>query len=107
MKYPFFPETTKANIYQFTDYQKEKKGHKINEKLMLKFTGKEDYVIYGEMLDCYLDHDKKVENIKIKNKLKFEKSKFKLMNNAFYRKTVEDVYKRQDVEIVNDVNRYI
>ena len=32
---------------------------------------------------------------------------FKLMNNSFYGKTKENVYNRQDVELVNDVDRYI
>ena len=32
---------------------------------------------------------------------------FKLMNNAFYGKTIENVYNRQDVQFVNDVDRYI
>ena len=32
---------------------------------------------------------------------------FKLMNNAFYEKTIENVYNRQVVEIVNEVDRYI
>ena len=46
-KYTFFPEKTKGDIDQFTDYQKEnkKKGYKPNEKLMLKLTDKEEYVI--------------------------------------------------------------
>ena len=54
-KYPFFPEKTKANIDQFTDYQNEnkKKEYKPNEKLMLKLTNKNDYVVDGEMLDWY------------------------------------------------------
>ena len=29
------------------------------------------------------------------------------MNNAFYGKTIENVYNRQDVELVNEVDRYI
>ena len=29
------------------------------------------------------------------------------MNNAFYGKTIEKVYNRKDVELVNDVDRYI
>ena len=32
---------------------------------------------------------------------------FKLMNNAFYGKTVENVYNRQNVELVNELDRYI
>ena len=32
---------------------------------------------------------------------------FKLMYNAFYGKTIENVYNRQDVELVNDVDRFI
>ena len=38
---------------------------------------------------------------------KFRDVFFRLMNNAFYGKTVENVYNRQDVELVNDVDRYI
>ena len=57
-KYPFFPEKTKANVDQFSDYQNEsrKKGYKPNENLMIKLTDKENYVIDGEMLDWYLSN---------------------------------------------------
>ena len=135
-KYPFFPEKTKACVDQFTDYENvnKKKGYKPNEKLMLKLTDKVDYVIDGEMLDWYLDHGLKLEYITIKQKLENSKRQrlkpyiefniwkrkeakakgdkfgdvfFKLMNNAFYGKTIENVYNRQDIELVNDVDRYI
>ena len=135
-KNPFFPEKTKANIDQFTYYQNEnkKKGYKPNEKLMLKLTDKNDYVIDGEMLDWYLASGLKLEDITIKQKVEYSKSEwlkpyiefniqkrkeakakgdkfgdlfFKLMNNAFYGKTIENVYNRQDVELVNEVDRYI
>ena len=31
---------------------------------------------------------------------------FKVMINAFYRKTIENVYKRQNIELVNGEDRY-
>ena len=129
-KYPFFSEKTKANIDQFTDYQNEnkKKGYKPNEKLMLKLTDKNEYVIEGVMLDWYLASGFKLEDVAIKQKLEYSKSEwlrpyiefyiqnrkeakaegnkfgdvfFKLMNNAFYGTTIENVYNRQDFELVN------
>ena len=86
------------------------------------------------MLDWYLASGLKLEDITIKQKLEYSKSDwlkpyiefnikkkkeakakgdkfgdvfFKLMNNAFYGKTIENVYDRQDIELVNDVDRYI
>ena len=99
---------------------------------MLKLTDKVDYVIDGEMLDWYLASGLKLKDITIKQKLEYSKSEwlkpyiefnikkkkeakakgdkfgdvfFKLMNKAFYGKTIEKVYNRQDVELVNDVDR--
>ena len=88
-KYPFFPEKTKANVDQFTDYQKEnkKKIHKPNEKLMLKLTDKVNYVIDGEMLDWYLSNGLGLENVTIKQKLEYSKSeRLKLLLSLIFRK---------------------
>ena len=101
---------------------------------MLKFTDKNEYVIDGEMLDWYLASGLKLEEFTIKQKLEYSKSEwlkpyiefnirkrkkakakgekfgdvfFNLMNNAFYGKTIENVYNRQDVDLVNEVDRYI
>ena len=101
---------------------------------MLKLTDKVDSEIDGEMLDGYLDHGLRLEDFTIRQKLEYSKSEwlkpyiefnikkrreakakgdkfgdvfFKLMNNAFYGKTLENVYNRQDLELVNDVDRYI
>ena len=75
-KYSFFPEKTKANIDQFTDYQNENKEkvYKPNEKLMLKLTDNVDYVTDGEMLDWNLASDLRLEDIKIKQNLEYRKS---------------------------------
>ena len=123
-KYSFFPEKTKTNIDQFTDYQNgnKKKEYKPNEKLMLKLTDKENHAIDGEMFDWYLSNGLRLVDITIKHKLEYSKSEwlkpyiefniqkrkeakakgdkfgdvfFKLKNNACY------------VELVNDVDRYI
>ena len=86
------------------------------------------------MLDSSLDHGLKLEDITIKQKLEYSKREwlkpyiefnirkrkeakakgdkfgdvfFKLMNNAFYGKTIENVYNREDIELVNDVDMYI
>ena len=77
-KHPFFPEKTKANIDQLTDYQNEnkKKGYKPNEKLMLQLTDKVDFVIDGEMLDWYLASGLKLEDITIEQKLEYSKSEW-------------------------------
>ena len=114
-KYPFFPEKTKPNIDQFSDYQNgnKKKGYKPNEKLMLKLTDKVDYIIDGEMLDWFLSNCLRLEDITIKQKMEYSKSEwlktyiefniqkrnkakakgdkfgdviYKLLNNAFYGK---------------------
>ena len=120
-KYPFFPEKTKAKINQFTDYQNEnkKKGYRPNEKLMLNITDKNDYVIDGkqkleysksEWLKPYIEFNiqkRKEAKAKCDKCDKFGVIFFKLMNNGFYGKTIENVYNRQDVELVNDVDRYI
>ena len=77
-KYPFFPEKTKANIDQLTDYQNgnKKKGYKPNKKLMLKLTDKKNYVIDGEMLDWYLSNGLGLDDITIKEKLEYSRSEW-------------------------------
>ena len=85
-KYPFFPEKTKPNINQFTDYQNEKKGYKPNEKLMLKLTDKNDYVIDGEMLDWCLASGLKLEDITVKQKLEYSRSEWLKSYSLIFRK---------------------
>ena len=41
---------------------------------MLKVTNKDNSVIYGEMIDWYLDHGLKLGDVTIKFELRYEKS---------------------------------
>ena len=99
---------------------------------MLTLTDKIDYVNDGEILYRYLDHGLKLKDITIKQTLEYQKSErlkpfieiiiqkkketkargdkigdlfLKLRKNAIYGKTIENVYNRQDLELVNDVSR--
>ena len=105
--------------------------YKTTEKLLTTQYNKFNYIIEGRMLDWYLDHGmilskihkkliyKKSNwleqyirfNINERNKSKEAKDKFgdffyKLMNNAFYGKTLENVRNRQNIEIVNSEERF-
>ena len=82
---------------------------------MLKLTDNVDYIIVGEMLEYSKSEWLKLYiefNIQKRNEAKAKADKFgdvffKLMSNAFYGTTIENVYNRHHVEIVNDVDRYI
>ena len=44
------------------------------EKVLLRRTNKYNNIIGGEMLDWYLDHDLRLEDITIKDELVYDKS---------------------------------
>ena len=57
----------------------------------------------SEWLKAYIEFNiQKRKEAKAKGD-KFGYVFFKLMNNAFYGKTIENVYNRQNVELVNEV----
>jgi hypothetical protein len=107
------------------------RGTKLNteataktENLILTQTDKKNYIVHYRMLNVYLQQGmilKKVHKLivfKQSNWLKtyiefntkqrmtattyFEKDFFKLMSNAFYGKTCEDIRKRKEVHLVTD-----
>ena len=75
-KYPFFPERQKLTVISSQTIKMKIKRRNINEKLMLKLTDKNGYVIDGEMLDWYLASGLKLEDIKVKKKLEYSKSEW-------------------------------
>ena len=114
-----------------SDYQKELKP-KITakvEKLMLTQTNKENYIVHYRLLKFYLRQGmvlRKIHRIirfrqskwlkpyiefntnqRTQATTDFEKDYFKLMNNAYYGKTCENVRNRVDVELVTNRDRLI
>jgi hypothetical protein len=131
VKFPLAPEHASAVLEDLSDYQKNLNGNKEpkTKKLMLTVKDKKEYVIDYRNLQFYLKHGmtlKKVHRIMsfeqkpwLKKYIEqntnkrtlatttFEKDIYKLLNNAFFGKTMENVRKRQNIELVTDGNKMI
>lgn len=101
-------------------------GDSTQKKLVLTLYNKTNYVIHYRMLKSAIMHGLKVKKIhkilrfeqstwlsdyimfntneRIKCKTKFEKDLFKLMNNAIYGKSMENVRKRVDIKLISKWN---
>ena len=116
--FPFCPENKKINPNKFSEYMKEIKPDTYiqTSKLICDWSDKKNYLTHYRMLKFYIRHGMIVDkvhsiisfkqsrwlekyisfNTQKRNKAKndFEKDFYKLLNNAFYGKTMENVRNR-------------
>ena len=122
--FPFCPENKKINPDDFNDYMKEIKPDTYiqNKKLICDWSDKKNYLVHYRMLKFYIKHGMVVD--KVHNIISFRQSKwlekfinfntqkrnqavndfekdfYKLLNNAFYGKTMENVRNRLKIKFV-------
>jgi hypothetical protein len=130
--YPLAPESMKISDDMLSDYSKKLKqklniGNSNVPKLVPNLYDKKKYVVHYRNLKFYLEQGLKLTKIhrviqfkqspwlksyidfnteKRKNaKSDFEKDFFKLMNNSVFGKTMENIRKRVNIEVVNKKDR--
>ena len=134
-KYPLAPEKMKIKKEELSNYQLNLLGDKPlgnEEKLFLTLRDKEKYIIHNSVLEKYLKLGMKVTKVhrtisfkesnwlakyinfnteqRTKAKSDFEKDLWKLMNNSFYGKTLENIRGRSEIKLLTEreeVKKYI
>ena len=123
--FPFCPYQTKADPNFFSGYMNNvnQPNYKPTSKLMCDVTNKSKYMIHYRMFKFYFNQGMKVTKIhtiyrfkqsawlgkyidhntqkRTVAKTNFEKDLYKLMNNAFFGKTMENVRDRTKLEIID------
>ena len=123
--FPFCPYQTKADPDLFSAYMNivNQPNYKPTSKLMCDVTNKSKYMIHYRMFKFYLNQGMKVTKIhtiyrfkqsawlgkyidhntqkRTVAKTNFEKDLYKLMNNAFFGKTKENVRDRTNLEFID------
>ena len=122
--FPFAPMNKKINPDNFNDYMKEIKPDTYiqTKKLICDWSDKKNYLIDYRMLEFFIRHGMTIDknhniisfkqskwlekyisfNTQKRNKAKndFEKDFYKLLNNAFYGKTMEIVQNRLKINVI-------
>ena len=122
--FPFAPVNKKINPDNFSDYMKTIKldTYTQTSKLICDWSDKKNYLVHYRMLKFYIRHGMEVVkvhnvisfkqsmclekyisfNTQKRNRVKneFEKDFYKLLNNSFFGKTMENVRNRVKVEFI-------
>ena len=124
MKYPLAPEKRVIKEEELSEYQKDLLKDKplgTTEKLLLTMNDKKKYVVHHKILKQYISLGLEVTKVhrvisfkesawlkkyidfntnqRTKAKTLFEKDLWKLMNNSFYGKTLENIRGRSSVKL--------
>ena len=114
--FPFLPEKKTVKVENFSPYMTINRPEKFKptEKLIMDQTNKQRYFLHYRDLKFYIRHGirilnvhtvyefkqspgqnilKIIQNKEKKAKTEFEKHFYKLMNNSFYGKTIENIRK--------------
>ena len=126
--FPFCPENKTISKNDFGPYMKSimPKNYVSHKKLICDWTDKRNYLIHYRMLKFYIKHGIKIKQVHSIISFKqnkwlekyidfntqqrnqavndFEKDFYKLLNNAFYGKTMENVRNRSKIEIIKRDN---
>ena len=126
--FPLCPYQTKADPECFSEYMNSVKqpNYKPTEKLMCDLTNKYNYMMHYRIFKFYTSLGMKVTKIhcvyrfkqllwlekyiirntqkRTKAKTNFDKDLYKLMNNAFFGKTMENVRERVNIQILLHTN---
>ena len=131
--FPFAPENKTVSKNDFGPYMKSimPKNYVSRKKLICDWTDKRNYLIHYRMLKYYIRHGMKIKEVH--KVISFKQSKwlekyivfntqkrnqavndfgkdfYKLLNNAFYGKTMENVRNRGKIEIIktDDYNKML
>ena len=122
--FPFALVNRKFNLDDFTDYMKEiiPDAYTQTRKLICDWSDRKNYLVHYRMLNFYVTHGMVVNEVhtvisfkqsiclekyisfntqkRNKAKIEFEKDFYKLLNNAFYGKTMENVRNRVNVDFI-------
>ena len=131
--FPFLPEKKTVKVEDFSPYMKTNKPEKYKptEKLIMDQTNKQRYFLHYRDFKFYIRHGIRILNVhtvykfkqspwlakyikhnteqRKKAKTEFEKHFYKLMNNSFYGKTIENIRKRLNLDLIDksDVHRIL